>query len=72
MADFDVAFACRTGLRQPMRFKSKDGLGLQVPGGSAFGIQGVRELVGSGRIVDVMDVRTQEALTMTMHGTCLL
>lgn len=50
-----------------MRFRTKEGLGLRVPP-STFTIDQVREHVGSSRIVDVMDVRTQEALTMTMRG----
>lgn len=50
-----------------MRFRNKDGLGIQVPP-STFTIDNVREYVGNNRIVDVMDVPTQEALTMTMKG----
>ena len=33
----------------------------------SFTVADVRRLVGARRTIDVMDVRTQEALTMTMH-----
>lgn len=52
-----------------MVFLNKTGLGLRVPS-DIFKVSDVKACVGSKRIIDVMDVNTQQALTMTMKEWC--
>lgn len=48
-----------------MIVKNKAGLGIKVPDKS-FSVSDVKQLVGSRRTLDVMDVTTQKDFTMTM------
>uniref|UniRef100_A0A6F9DEY7 [histone H3]-dimethyl-L-lysine(36) demethylase n=1 Tax=Phallusia mammillata TaxID=59560 RepID=A0A6F9DEY7_9ASCI len=57
----------RVGLTHPIRIKNKDGLGLTVPDSSNFSVSNVRAMVGSRRMVDVMECKTQRALEMSMR-----
>lgn len=52
-----------------MVFLNKTGLEMRVPNES-FSVSDVRACVGSKRVIDVMDVSTQQALTMTMKEWC--
>lgn len=52
-----------------MVFLDKRGLGMRVPS-KDFSVSDVKACVGSKRIVDVMDVTTQKALTMSMKEWC--
>ncbi len=44
-------------------------MGLRVPS-ELFTVEDVKRCVGSKRLIDVMDVNTQKALTMTMKEWC--
>ncbi|XP_037091334.1 LOW QUALITY PROTEIN: lysine-specific demethylase 2B-like, partial [Pollicipes pollicipes] len=63
--DFDLAWIQVNGFSTPLVFHSKDHLGINVPP-SSFTINDVRLAVGSRRMLDVMDVRTQKNMEMTM------
>ncbi|XP_038148506.1 lysine-specific demethylase 2A [Cyprinodon tularosa] len=63
--DFTYEYIQREGLRDPIIFKTSDGLGLQMPDPD-FSVSDVKVFVGSRRIVDVMDVNTQKGIEMSM------
>ncbi|KAM6924219.1 lysine-specific demethylase 2A isoform 2-T2 [Xenentodon cancila] len=63
--DFTYEYIQREGLRDPIIFKTADGLGLQMPDPD-FSVSDVKLFVGSRRIVDVMDVNTQKGIEMSM------
>uniref|UniRef100_A0A2I3HQD1 Lysine-specific demethylase 2B n=1 Tax=Nomascus leucogenys TaxID=61853 RepID=A0A2I3HQD1_NOMLE len=52
-------------LRVPLIFREKDGLGIKMPDPD-FTVRDVKLLVGSRRLVDVMDVNTQKGTEMSM------
>ncbi|XP_043200889.1 jmjC domain-containing histone demethylation protein 1-like [Amphibalanus amphitrite] len=63
--EFDLAWVQANGFSTPLVFHSTEGLGINVPP-STFTINDVRLAVGSRRMLDVMDVRTQKNMEMTM------
>ncbi|XP_063310331.1 lysine-specific demethylase 2B isoform X2 [Pelobates fuscus] len=63
--DFTYEYVQREALRVPLLFQSKEGLGIKMPE-QDFTVRDVKFLVGSRRIVDVMDVNTQKAIDMSM------
>lgn len=63
--DFTYEYVQREGLRKPLIFKEKDGLGIRMPD-PQFTVGEVKGLVGSRRSVDVMDVSTQKGSEMSM------
>ncbi|XP_054853019.1 lysine-specific demethylase 2B isoform X2 [Eublepharis macularius] len=63
--DFTFEYVQREALRVPLVFRSKDGLGIKMPDPD-FTVRDVKLLVGSRRIVDVMDVNTQKGIEMSM------
>uniref|UniRef100_A0A8C5HG10 [histone H3]-dimethyl-L-lysine(36) demethylase n=1 Tax=Gouania willdenowi TaxID=441366 RepID=A0A8C5HG10_GOUWI len=63
--DFTFEYIQRGGLRDPIIFDKAEGLGLQMPD-SDFSVSDVKLFVGSRRIVDVMDVKTQRGIEMSM------
>ncbi|XP_030307380.1 lysine-specific demethylase 2A, partial [Calypte anna] len=63
--DFTVEYIQRGGLRDPLIFRSADGLGIKMPDPD-FSVNDVRLCVGSRRMVDVMDVNTQRDIEMSM------
>ncbi|XP_077318101.1 lysine-specific demethylase 2B isoform X1 [Lithobates pipiens] len=63
--DFTYEYVQREALRVPLLFLSKDGLGIKMPD-QDFTVRDVKLLVGSRRIVDVMDVNTQKGTDMSM------
>ncbi|XP_075754735.1 lysine-specific demethylase 2B isoform X6 [Pelodiscus sinensis] len=63
--DFTFEYVQREALRFPLLFRSKDGLGIKMPDRD-FTVRDVKLLVGSRRIVDVMDVNTQKGIEMSM------
>ncbi|XP_068111653.1 lysine-specific demethylase 2A isoform X2 [Hyperolius riggenbachi] len=63
--DFSVRYIQECGLRDPLIFKSSEGLGIRMPEPD-FSVNDVKIFVGSKRIVDVMDVGTQRGIEMTM------
>ncbi|XP_053442951.1 lysine-specific demethylase 2B isoform X4 [Nycticebus coucang] len=63
--DFNYEYVQREALRVPLIFREKDGLGIKMPD-SDFTVRDVKLLVGSRRLVDVMDVNTQKGTEMSM------
>ncbi|NXT25229.1 KDM2A demethylase, partial [Syrrhaptes paradoxus] len=63
--DFTVEYIQRGGLRDPLIFRSSDGLGIKMPDPD-FSVNDVRLCVGNRRMVDVMDVNTQRDIEMSM------
>ncbi|XP_044152535.1 lysine-specific demethylase 2A isoform X2 [Bufo gargarizans] len=63
--DFNMRYIQKCGLRDPLIFKSSEGLGIRMPDPN-FSVNDVKLFVGSKRIVDVMDVGTQKGIEMTM------
>nr|XP_043868142.1 lysine-specific demethylase 2B isoform X1 [Solea senegalensis] len=63
--DFTYEYVQREGLRIPLIFKEKDGLGIRMPD-PEFTVSEIKGLVGSRRSVDVMDVSTQKGSEMSM------
>ncbi|XP_056387088.1 lysine-specific demethylase 2A isoform X3 [Hyla sarda] len=63
--DFNMRYVQEGGLRDPLIFKSSEGLGIRMPD-PTFSVNDVKLCVGSKRIVDVMDVGTQKGIEMTM------
>ena len=59
----------------PIVFKSRKGLDMMIPENEINDVNDIRAAVGSKRVVDVVDVNTQKALTMTMKvilSLCLI
>ncbi|XP_068181762.1 lysine-specific demethylase 2A isoform X1 [Antennarius striatus] len=63
--DFTFEYIQREGLREPIVFERRDGLGIEMPDPD-FSVSDVKLFVGSRRIVDVMDVNTQKGIEMSM------
>lgn len=67
--DMNLKRVQRAGFERPILVERPDGLGLRVPPKS-FAVRDVRDLVGSNRVIDVMDVRTQKNIEMSMKDWC--
>ena len=68
--DFDAErHWAERGFTEPLCFANKAGLGMRVPSAN-FQVSDVKACVGSNRDVDVIDVRTQRGLTMSMREWC--
>uniref|UniRef100_A0A4Y6ESB8 [histone H3]-dimethyl-L-lysine(36) demethylase n=1 Tax=Brachionus koreanus TaxID=1199090 RepID=A0A4Y6ESB8_9BILA len=67
--EFNFKYVQENGLESPLVFMDKSGLGMRVPSEN-FRVSDVKSCVGSKRIVDVVDVNTQKALTMSMKEWC--
>ncbi|XP_028998720.1 lysine (K)-specific demethylase 2Aa isoform X2 [Betta splendens] len=63
--DFTYEFVQKGGLRDPILFERPDGLGIKMPDPD-FSVSFVKTLVGSRRMIDVMDVSTQKGTEMSM------
>uniref|UniRef100_G1S269 Lysine-specific demethylase 2B n=1 Tax=Nomascus leucogenys TaxID=61853 RepID=G1S269_NOMLE len=63
--NFNYEYVQREALRVPLIFREKDGLGIKMPDPD-FTVRDVKLLVGSRRLVDVMDVNTQKGTEMSM------
>ncbi|XP_028908779.1 lysine-specific demethylase 2B isoform X3 [Ornithorhynchus anatinus] len=63
--DFNFEYVQKEALRVPLIFRNKDGLGIEMPDPD-FTVRDVKLLVGSRRMVDVMDVNTQRGTEMSM------
>ncbi|XP_043924590.1 lysine-specific demethylase 2B isoform X2 [Protopterus annectens] len=63
--DFTYEYVQKEALKVPLVFRKKDGLGIKMPDPD-FGVGDVKLLVGSRRVVDVMDVDTQKGTDMSM------
>ena len=65
-AELSIRMLQKEGFKSPICIFDKEGLSMQVPFASTFGISDVRNAVGSRRVLDVMNVNTQTNCTMTM------
>ena len=65
-AELSIRLFQKEGFKSPICIFDKEGLSMQVPFASTFGISDVRNAVGSRRVLDVMNVNTQTNCTMTM------
>ncbi|XP_018118746.1 lysine-specific demethylase 2B isoform X2 [Xenopus laevis] len=63
--DFTYEYVQREALQTPLLFSTKEGLGIKMPE-QDFTVRDVKLLVGSRRVVDVMDVNTQKSIDMSM------
>ena len=54
------------GFNNPLLVLDRHDLDLKVPPAKGFGVADVRHLVGSRRLVDVIDCDTQKSTSMTM------
>uniref|UniRef100_A0A671RXW8 [histone H3]-dimethyl-L-lysine(36) demethylase n=1 Tax=Sinocyclocheilus anshuiensis TaxID=1608454 RepID=A0A671RXW8_9TELE len=63
--DLTYEYIQRCGLRDPIIFERPDGLGIKMPDPD-FSVNDVKSLVGSRRMIDVMDVSTQKGTEMSM------
>ncbi len=66
---FGIQYFQENGFKFPLVFKQKHGLDMKMPSDD-FSVKNIKNCVGSKRIIDVMDVNTQKALTMTMKDWC--
>jgi F-box/leucine-rich repeat protein 10/11 len=66
---FDFKYIQENGFTSPLVFADKSGLGMRVPSEN-FRVGDVKACVGSKRQIDVVDVNTQRALTMSMRDWC--
>ncbi|XP_035709245.1 jmjC domain-containing histone demethylation protein 1 isoform X2 [Folsomia candida] len=64
-SEFNLAYIQKHGFTEPLIFHNKEGLGIRIPTPS-FNVGDVKTCVGSKRLLDVMDVRTQKNTEMTM------
>ncbi len=67
--EFDFKYIQENGFTCPLVFTDKSGLGMRVPSEN-FRVSDVKACVGSKRVIDVIDVNTQRALTMSMRDWC--
>uniref|UniRef100_A0A673N6H4 [histone H3]-dimethyl-L-lysine(36) demethylase n=1 Tax=Sinocyclocheilus rhinocerous TaxID=307959 RepID=A0A673N6H4_9TELE len=63
--DLTYEYIQKCGLRDPIIFERPDGLGIKMPDPD-FSVNDVKSLVGSRRMIDVMDVSTQKGTEMSM------
>ena len=70
--DFDFKYIQDNGFEMPIVFKSRNGLDMIIPENEVNDVNDIKAAVGSKRVVDVVDVNTQKALTMTMKVILLL
>ncbi|KAM9329343.1 lysine-specific demethylase 2B [Gastrophryne carolinensis] len=63
--DFTYEYVQKEALRAPLLFLTKEGLGIKMPD-QDFTVRDVKLLVGSRRVVDVMDVNTQKCIDMSL------
>ena len=64
-----LKFIQKNGFEKPILVRESHGLNLQVPPKS-FLVRDVRNCVGHQRIIDVMDVKTQKNIEMSMKDWC--
>jgi len=64
--DFTLQYIQEHGFTHPLKFSSKDGLGLRMPSPDHFDVNDVKSYVGARRMVDVVDTSTQQPVEMTM------
>ncbi|XP_054166951.1 lysine-specific demethylase 2A-like [Oppia nitens] len=67
--ELNVSFIQRNGFEKPIVVKHMKGLGMKMPT-DTFNVNDVKQCVGSRRMLDVMDVQTQQDETMTMKEWC--
>lgn len=65
--EFNYLYVQKSGFSHPVIIKDRRGLGLRVPT-DRFTIDEVRQCVGSDRMIDVINVNTQESFSMSMKA----
>ena len=68
-----IKYLQETGFTKPIIVKQRDNLGLQIPPkfhSREFGVEGLRSYIGSRRMVDALDTKTQKTKSMTMRQWC--
>ncbi|XP_023336351.1 jmjC domain-containing histone demethylation protein 1 [Eurytemora carolleeae] len=71
--DLTVAYMQKSGFIKPILVKQRDNLGLTIPPefhSREFGVESIRSYIGSRRIVDALDTKTQKTKSMTMRQWC--
>ncbi|CAB4010287.1 lysine-specific demethylase 2A-like, partial [Paramuricea clavata] len=63
--DVNLKYIQEHGFDSPFLFESSEGLGMRMPS-SEFTVDDVKNYVGSRRVVDVIDVNTQQQIEMSM------
>ncbi|ESO95380.1 hypothetical protein LOTGIDRAFT_52553, partial [Lottia gigantea] len=63
--EFTLKHVQQHGLKNPIVFYEKTGLGMRVPSEN-FKVAEVKQCVGNRRVLDVMDVNTQRGMEMSM------
>ncbi|CAG0912976.1 unnamed protein product, partial [Notodromas monacha] len=64
---FNLLYVCQNGLDKPVLVAEKDGLDLKMPGGKFGSPKDVEKLVGSDKVVDVIDSTRQTSIRMTLR-----
>lgn len=64
--EFTLKYIQENGFNSPIVMRSTDGLDIRVPN-KDFTVEDVKNFVGARRIVDVIDVNTQQALEMSLQ-----
>ena len=67
--ELNVQYMQTSGFTKPILISRRDDLGLKIPH-REFSIDGIRSAVGSRRMVNVLDARTQKAKAMCMKDWC--
>jgi len=67
--ELSLEYMQRTGFIKPIMVQRRDDLGLKVPPRD-LSVEGIRSAVGSRRMVDVLDTRTQKPQSMCMKDWC--
>jgi hypothetical protein len=66
LSDINLQYFQDTLFEHPILVSNKEGLNMRVPDYNTFTVRDVERLVGSKRLVDVMDVNTQKNFEMTL------
>ncbi|XP_031560229.1 lysine-specific demethylase 2B-like [Actinia tenebrosa] len=66
-SDFTLKYIQENGFKTPLHIKNPEGLGMRMPS-DAFTVTDVKNYVGARRMVDVIDVNTQQALELTLQN----
>ncbi|EDO41168.1 predicted protein [Nematostella vectensis] len=65
--EFSLKYVQSNGFKTPILFKSTEGLDMKIPD-AEFTVTDVKNFVGARRLVDVIDVNTQQPLELTLQN----
>lgn len=68
--DLSFQYFEQNGFDVPILVKEQKGLNMKVPNSKTFYVKDVERFVGPDRRLDVMDVKTQKNLEMTLKEWC--